>query len=159
MASSYDRPPDGFDAWIAALSTVTRTLHQLEEELEAATDLPLAWFEILIQLEGNCGSMCMSDLADVLVVSRSGITRIIGRMEAAGYVRRHIPPENRRTTLALLTKEGRKACEQAKPVHWEGVRRHFTDHLTKSDLEALRRIMSKIPIAQGCRHATAPPPL
>jgi DNA-binding MarR family transcriptional regulator len=86
----------------------------------------------------------MGELADDLLLSRGGVTRLIGRMEDAGLVRREVPPHDRRATYAHITDKGREAFERALPIHVSKVHEYFHQHLDDEELAALTRIMAKI---------------
>lgn len=122
-------PPDvRFKAWYGTLQASLRSLDLIEREVESRTGIPLAWYECLIFLhKGGAERRQMSELAEAILMSRGGATRVIARMEEAGLVRREIPPENRRVTYAVLTAKGRETAERVKPVHEEAVRKHFSD--------------------------------
>ena len=116
----------------------------LGAELQQATGLPLAWFEVLLRLGRSPDQrLRMSELARQMPLSTSGLTRLIDRVEAAGLVRREACPSDRRGQLAVLTDEGEAALGRALPVHVEGLRRHLAAAVG-DDLDvvtdALRRV-------------------
>ncbi len=132
-------PPDiTFRAWYGNLQASLRSLDRISRELERRTGIPLAWYEVLIFLaKGGSERRQMSELAEALLITRGGATRIIARIEDAGLVRREIPPENRRVTYAVLTDAGRETAARVRPVHEELVRRWFTDALDEGDAERM----------------------
>lgn len=137
--------PTGLEAWKAFLTSYRRVLDLLEKELRASVGLSLAAYDVLVQLGYSPeGRLRMSELADRIVLSRSGLTRLIDRMETAGLVQRASYPTDRRGSLAVLTPAGRATLADAAPVHLEGVRRHFTSHLTKEEAKVLQRALSKV---------------
>ena len=91
----------------------------------------------------------MNELADDLILSRGGATRLIARMEDAGLVERQTPPHDRRATFAVITDAGREAVERALPVHLEVVEELFTRHLDDEDTELLLRVAAKVCDAHG----------
>jgi DNA-binding MarR family transcriptional regulator len=95
----------------------------------------------------------MSELAQSLLVSRGGATRIIARMEEEGLVRREIPPENRRVTYAVLTPKGLETAERIRPVHEAAVRRHFTDAFGEDEAVMLREVSIAVLRGLGEEHA------
>ncbi len=149
-------PPDiKFKAWYASLQASMRSLDRIEREVEQETGIPLSWYEVLIYL-AKCDDgerRRMSDLAESLLVSRGGATRIIARMEEEGLVRREIPPENRRVTYAVLTPKGLKTAERVRPVHEAAVRRHFTDAFGEDEAETLREVSIAVLRGLGEEHA------
>jgi DNA-binding MarR family transcriptional regulator len=128
-----------FKAWYAALQASMRSLDRIERDVEQETGIPLSWYELLIYLAKCHHERCqMSKLAETLLVSRGGATRIVARMEEEGLVVREIPPENRRVTYAVITPKGLETAERVRPVHEAAVRRHFTDAFGEDEARALR---------------------
>jgi DNA-binding MarR family transcriptional regulator len=154
MTGPGDPPDIKFKAWYAALQASLRSLDRIERDVEQETGIPLAWYEVLIFLaKGGSERRRMSELADSLLVSRGGATRIVARMEEAGLVRREIPPENRRVTYAVLTAKGERAARRIRPVHEAAVRRHFSDAFDEGDAQALRDVSVKVLQRLGAEHA------
>src|SRR5918996_3114417 len=105
-------------AWYAQARMHARLIEVMAAEQERRTGLPAAWFDVLAHLAPN-DRVRMNELADELVVSRGGATRLVARMEEAGLVRRETPPSDRRATFAIITAKGVAALERAVPVHLE----------------------------------------
>jgi DNA-binding MarR family transcriptional regulator len=123
-------PPDiKFRAWYGALQASLRSLDLIEREVENRTGIPLAWYEVLAFLYkgGETDRRQMGELADALLMSRGGATRVVARMEDAGLVEREVPKENRRITYAVITGKGREAFDRVRPIHEEAVRKYFSD--------------------------------
>ena len=96
------------------LQANTRLTERINAELEAEAGLPLSWFEVLAKLSWAPESCSrMGALADDLLLSRGGTTRLIARMEEAGLVRREVPAHDRRATYAHVTDKGQEALERA----------------------------------------------
>jgi len=135
----------GFAAWYGLLQVSTRLTERISGELEAQTGLPLAWFELLVQLHwSEDGRRRMSELADALLLSRGGTTRLVARVETAGLVVREVPPHDRRATYAVLTDAGREAAERALPVQIQLVRDTFHSVLGEEEVGALVRIFDRV---------------
>jgi len=135
---------DELDAWRALLQTHAALFDVLERELIAEHDMPLAYYEVLVNLSENGGRMRMSDLADRVLLSRSGLTRLIDRMTTAGYVDRETCPSDRRGSYAVLTAAGMTALKKAWPSHARGVAEHFAKHLDKTETKQLTAILRRI---------------
>jgi DNA-binding MarR family transcriptional regulator len=134
-----------FLAWYSMLQVSTRLTERLNAELEEQVAIPLSWFEVLAQLHwapDECGRM--GELADNLLLSRGGVTRLIARMEDAGLVRRETPATDRRATFAHLTDAGREAFARALPAHIGNMHSLFHAPLSDQDLADLSRIMGKV---------------
>ncbi len=134
----------------------------IERELDRDVGLPLTWFEVLFRLAVTPdGSLRMQDLAERLVFSRSGVTRLVDRLESAGLVERARCPEDRRGTFTVLTIAGRAAYEQAQPHVRRAVDQHFARHLDVAEAMMLTKALAKVVAANGgdedsdCLKATA----
>jgi len=104
--------------WEALIRTVGSLLKTFEQELMESIGLPLTWFDVLLQLDSAPeGRLRMQALADSVVLSRSGLTRLVDRMEKAGLVGREHSSEDRRGYYAVITSEGRRVFQQPKLSH------------------------------------------
>jgi DNA-binding MarR family transcriptional regulator len=131
--------------WRSFLRAHATVLRALEGELVAANKLPLGWYDVLVQLvEAPAHRLRMTDLADRVLLSRSGVTRLVDRMVRAGLVRRTPCEDDLRGTYAEMTDEGFDALKAATPVHLRGVARHVTGLLEPAELAALGAAMEKI---------------
>jgi DNA-binding MarR family transcriptional regulator len=86
----------------------------------------------------------MGDLAQAVVVSKSGLTTLIDRMEEAGLVRREAPPGDRRSIDVVMTDEGRHRFAQWRAFHRAGIERHFCSHITEEEAEQLMDILGRL---------------
>lgn len=132
-------------AWRSFLEAHARVIARLEQELARERELPLSWYDVLVQLsEAEGGRLRMSDLADAVLISRSGLTRLVDRMARAGLVERMPCPEDRRGTHVTLTEAGRARLEDAAPVHLRGIEQHFSRYLDDAQAETLRSVFQRI---------------
>jgi DNA-binding MarR family transcriptional regulator len=132
-------------AWGGFLTTHARLVRQLDEELREAHGMPLGTFDVLIQLSRAPGQrLRMRDLADAIVLSRSGLTRLVDRLVRDGLVERERCGEDARGAWAVLTPAGRKALKQATPTHIEGVRRLFLSCLDDDDQVRLAAVWDRL---------------
>jgi len=113
-------------------------------ELEEQVGLPMRWYDVLVQLEDAPEGIPMNELADRILYSKSGFTRVVDRMEEAGLVRRVRPEHNRRTILVVMTEQGNETKERARRYHRDGIERHFAGHLSAADVKALIRALEKV---------------
>ena len=132
------------EAWRLFLEAHASLMRALERELMDERQLPLTWYDVLVQLEEAGGSLRMHELADRLLLSRSATTRFVERVEKRDLVERRACPEDRRGTHVVLTDDGREALRSAAPVHLAGVEEHFAERLTRSDTTALINAMKKL---------------
>jgi DNA-binding MarR family transcriptional regulator len=144
------RQPDqvgepSLEAWRAFLSAHARVLRVLEAELLAERQLALADFDVLCRLaEAPDRSLRMHDLADSVLLSRSGVTRLVDRLVRLGYVARVPCPGDLRGKLAVLTPAGLQRTRRAGPVHLRGVREQFIDRFSAEELQALTGLMNRL---------------
>lgn len=132
--------------YLRAHATVTR---MLEAELLAEQNLSLPAYDVLVQLAEAPGRrLRMTELADAVLLSRSGVTRLVDRMERAGLVCRVPVESDGRGVAAQLTPTGFDRLRTAARTHLRGVGRHFVARLTPADLAALERI-STLLVDQG----------
>jgi DNA-binding MarR family transcriptional regulator len=138
--------PERLRAWRLYLESTLALLDVLDAELERDADLPVRWYDVLVQLEETPGGLRMNELADRILYSKSGFTRVVDRMEAAGLVRRVRPENDRRSIFVVLTDDGRTAMEHARRHHRHGIEEHFSRHLSDADIAALARAFGKISV-------------
>jgi DNA-binding MarR family transcriptional regulator len=136
--------PERLDAWRAFLRAHAAVVGALETELEAERDLPLPWYDVLVSLSDAGGRLRMQELAERVLFSRSGLTRLVDRMATAGLVTRERCEDDRRGTFAVLTPTGVARLREAAGVHLRGIHDHFTTHLTDADVAALTAALDKV---------------
>lgn len=142
-------------AWRLFLEVHARLMARLESELRDETGMPLTWYDVLVQLAEAPGSrLRMQDLARRVLISKSGLTRLVDRLCAAGYLTREPDPEDGRGTLAVMTTKGRDALRDASPFHLAGVQRAFVDRLSAREVEAMGSALEHI--AEGLEDADRP---
>lgn len=135
---------DELRAWRAFLRSHAVVTRRLDAELSACAGLSLGDYDVLIQLAFADGRLRMHELADRVVLSRSGISRLVDRLVAAGYVRREHCAADARGAFAVLTDDGVERLRQATPAHLDGVRRSFLSHLRGGELSALADILERL---------------
>jgi DNA-binding MarR family transcriptional regulator len=125
--SSISRRDDALITTFGRLIEVqSRLERQLGADLESRCNLPHAWFEVLVRLgRSDGGQLTMGSLAEQVSLTTGGVTRLIDRMEAAGYVRRVPCATDRRVSYATLTDAGRVKLDGAAPVHAANLRSVF----------------------------------
>jgi DNA-binding MarR family transcriptional regulator len=132
-------------AWGGFLRAHARLVHELDEELRTLHNMPLGTFDVLIQLSfADDDRLRMRDLADAVVLSRSGLTRHVDRLVRDGLVRREKCGEDARGSWAVLTPKGRKAIAEATPTHIDGVRRRFLSALDSEDQARLGDLWERL---------------
>jgi DNA-binding MarR family transcriptional regulator len=131
--------------WRTFLRAHAGALRELERELMAETGTPLGWYDVLLQLAEAPGRrLRMAELADKVLLSRSGLTRVIDRLQTEGLVRREPSPGDARGTFTVLTAEGMARLRAAAPTHLAGIRKHWLAHFSDDELRELGRLLNRV---------------
>ena len=132
-------------AWRAFLRAHARVIRTLERELEDEERLALTDYDVLVQLaRADDRRLRMSELADGLLLSRSGATRLVDRLVAEGLVERVMCDTDRRGQWASLTDAGLERLRRATPTHLRGVAEHFLDRLSADELASMQAALTRI---------------
>lgn len=132
-------------AWRGFLRSSALLLRVLDAELRAEHGMPHRTYDALVQLsEAPDRRLHMKELAEALVHSPSGLTRVVDGLERDGYAWREVDPANRRSTLVVLTPAGLAALEAAWPTHVRGVKRHFADQVSREQARTLAEVFGAI---------------
>lgn len=132
-------------AWRAYLLSHSLVTRRLDEELRAERGISLAEYDALLQLALAPGrTLRMNQLAERVVLSRSGVTRLVDRLVADGLVARASCPSDARGAMAVLTEVGSEALRTASRTHLRGVDGYFLAALTEDDLVALERALEAV---------------
>ena len=133
------------EAWRTFLQAHFLVRRQLERELSDEQEMSLGEYEVLLILAfSEDRQKRMSELADWLMLSRSGATRVIDRMQQAGLVDRVSCDTDRRGQWAHLTDAGYQRLREASPTHLRGVGEHFLNRIPANELEDLQRILDRV---------------
>ena len=137
-------PPE-LAAWRGFLRAHALLVRELDCELEEAHGLPLISYELLVRLEqAPDHRMRMRDLAAELMLSRSGLTRLVDRLVRDGLIKRSTCSADARGAFAVLTSKGMRALQVARPAHLGGVRRRFLDHFDEDELATLAHVWERL---------------
>ena len=136
--------PERLRAWRLYFESALALGDVLDAESERDAGIPLRWYDALIQLEETPDGLRMNELAERILYSKSGFTRVVDRMEEAGLLRRVRPETDRRSILVVLTDQGRDTLEQARGHHRHAIEQHFSRHLSDTDVKALTRALEKV---------------
>jgi DNA-binding MarR family transcriptional regulator len=136
--------PERLRAWRLFFESALALLDVLDAELEQVVGIPQRWYDVLVHLEESPQGVPMNELAERILYSKSGFTRVVDRMEEAGLVRRARLENDRRTILIVLTDKGTETLKRARRHHRDGIERHFSQHLTDADVKALTRALEKV---------------
>jgi DNA-binding MarR family transcriptional regulator len=136
--------PEGLRSWRLFFESALALVDLLDAELQEDVGIPMRWYDVLVHLEEAPEGVPMKALAERILYSKSGLTRVVDRMEEAGLVRRVRPEHDRRSILIVLTDKGAKTMENARRHHRDGINRHFSQHLSQADVKALTRALEKV---------------
>src|SRR3954451_16389738 len=138
-------------AWRGMLRVHAALVKQLDAELSSAHRLPLSSYEVLLNLEAAPGKKRrMAELADSVLLSRSGMTRLVDRLEKDGLLRRDTCTDDGRGAYAVLTEKGAAALAEARRTHLDGVREKFVKRFNEAELRVLAEFWDRVvPGASG----------
>jgi DNA-binding MarR family transcriptional regulator len=137
-------------AWRALIRAQSSLACHLERELEEAAGLSLAWYEVLLVLDrAPEGALRLQQLMGTVLMTKSGVTRLVDRMEEAGLVSRSGCPSDRRGAFAVITDLGRQTLGRAAPVHAQGIDRHLASVLDPARAAQLRDSLTAVAEALG----------
>lgn len=131
--------------WRSFLRAHAGVMRELERELLAEAGMPLGWYDVLLTLaEAPDRRLRMAELADRVLLSRSGVTRLVDRLQAEGLVRREPSPHDARGTYTVLTADGLARLRRAAPVHLAGIRRHWLARFSDDELRTLGELLERL---------------
>jgi DNA-binding MarR family transcriptional regulator len=143
------------DAWRAVVTSHAAVTERVQRALAAADLPPLSWFEVLSAVKlSPTGSPRMSDLAEWLTLSRGGITKLVDRLEAAGYLERVTCATDRRSFHAQLTPAGHGMLEDMRTVYEAELERDLRA-LTAEEAELISATLQKVTASTCEREAAA----
>jgi DNA-binding MarR family transcriptional regulator len=132
-------------AWHGFVRVHASITRALDAEMVGLHGLPLSSYEVLLRLVGApAGRMRMAELADSAMLSRSGLSRLVDRLEKDGLLRRVKCNEDARGWFAEITSAGRRQFDEARQTHLDGVRRLFLDRLSGEELRRLGELWARL---------------
>lgn len=140
------------EAWRAFIVAHAVAIERIERALAGAGLPPLGWYDVLLELSVAPGRrLRMHELARAVVLSRSGLTRLVDRLEGAGLLRREPDPTDRRGSFAVLTEEGEAMRQRMWPVYAEGIHESFGRHLSDEEARTLAGVLGRLAGAMQSR--------
>ena len=132
-------------AWRALLNAHAAAIGAIERDLAARKLVPLTWYDVLVALsEAPAGRLRLHELASRVVLSRSGLTRLVDRLEAAGLLRREPVPTDRRGAYAVLTPAGDATLRRTWPTYARGIVEHFARHLDDAEAQVVTAALERV---------------
>ena len=145
MADALEPPaPERLEAYFALSEATSLLQHKIEQHLRSEGDLSTVQFQILMSLAFGKGAATMTQLADGVVYSRSGLSYQAGLLEKRGLIERVRSTDDERSTLVTITDEGRAVIDRVLPGHIAVVRGLLLDLLSDDDVERLGAIMTRV---------------
>jgi DNA-binding MarR family transcriptional regulator len=131
-------------AFLALLRTHARLKNLLELDVRRIGGLSVARFDVLTHLDMAGGRMRLSDLANAIVLSPPGLSKLFDRMEVSGLVERQPDPDDARSTVGVITRHGRAVVRKTRQQHHAFLQQIFGDVLGDRDLADVMRIMARL---------------
>ncbi len=132
-------------AWRGMLRAHAELTKELDAELAREHNLPLSSYEVLLFLaDAPDGRMRMAELADSVLLSRSGLTRLVDRLEREGLLKRERCESDARGYFAEITPKGRRLFDAARRTHLDGVRARFLSRFSRDELRAMGALWQKL---------------
>src|SRR5713101_577865 len=132
-------------AWRSFLTAHAALINQIERELLEAGVVPLSWYDVLFALyEAPEQRLRMNELASAIVLSRSGLTRLVDRLETEGLLARERSVSDRRGAFAVLTEKGVAAMRKAWPVYAKGIDEHFARYLSDDEACTITEVFKRL---------------
>lgn len=149
MTDPTSRPPDPGDwrvgVWRSFLRAHAVVVRELERELERDAGIALPWYDVLLTLaQAPQRRLRMADLADRVLLSRSGLTRLVDRLQKDELVRREPSPDDARGMYTVLLPAGLQRLRAAAPVHLAGIQRHWLSRFDDEELRTLAGLMERL---------------
>ena len=133
------------DAWGALLQVHAELVPILDRQLRARTALPLAWYDVLLELSASpYRQLTMTELSERVVLSRTRISRVVDELTDAGLVRRQPNPADARSAFAVLTSDGLGRFREAAPIYLGGIESQFAAALSDDDLRAVGSALARV---------------
>jgi len=131
--------------WSLFITVHSRLIAKFETHLAQAEQIPLHWYDVLIELyEAPMHRLRMRDLAHNVVLSRSGLTRLVDNLEKEGLLQRQDDPDDRRGSYAVITDKGIVAMRAAWPIYAKLINDYFIQQLSEADAVLLSQIFQRL---------------
>ncbi len=132
-------------AWRKFLVAHVMLIEQIEQDLAQAELPPLSWYDVLFALsEAPEQRLRLHELAEAVLLSRSNLTRLLDRLEAAGLIQREQCSSDRRGAFAVITNEGFKMLDQMWSVYGQAIEKYFACHLDANEVKFFIKILNRL---------------
>jgi DNA-binding MarR family transcriptional regulator len=146
MTSTYT-PPQRLESWVSFLQSHSAITRELSAQLQHEHGLTLSDYEVLLRLKNTEGGMMRRvDLAEQVLLTASGITRLLEGLERAGFVRKETCASDARVSYAKITDEGLAKFKAASKTHLQGIDELFLSRYSGSELATLAELLGRLPV-------------
>jgi DNA-binding MarR family transcriptional regulator len=151
-------PPQQLDSWVSFLRAHAAITRELSVQLQREHGLTLNDYEVLLHLSHSEGGMLRRvDLAERVLLTASGITRLLEGLERAGFVRKETCDSDARVSYAKLTDDGAAKLREAAVTHLRGIDELFVGRYSGSELATLAELLARLPVTgAGCKTPDEP---
>jgi DNA-binding MarR family transcriptional regulator len=158
MTSATFTPPQQLEGWVSFLRAHAAITRELSAQLQREHDLTLNDYEVLLHLShADGGMMRRVDLAQQVLLTASGITRLLEGLERAGYVCKETCASDARVSYAKLTDAGSEKLRAAAETHLRGIGELFLSRYSGSELTTLAELLSRLPVTgSDCKASSEP---
>jgi DNA-binding MarR family transcriptional regulator len=136
-------------AWRAIRGAHQALVDAIEHDLAAESLPALAWFDVLAKLESEPAPLRPKDMLCQVSVTKSGLTRLLDRIEEAGLIARSYCPSDRRGTFLTITDEGRQTLEKMKPVRGRVFEEHLAGQMSPAEAETVGELLDRVVASAG----------
>ena len=136
--------PERLRAWRLFFESALALIDILDSDFQRDSGFSTRWYDVLVHLEETPEGLRMNELAEKILFSKSGLTRVIDRMEQDGLIRRHRPENDRRSVFVLQTESGQTAMAEARRRHHKWIEQNFSRPLSDAEIKALTRALEKL---------------
>lgn len=132
-------------AWRAFITTHSTLIDRINRAMQDADVIPLHWYDVLIEVyEAPEHRLRLSELARKVVLSKSGLTRLVDKLVEAGLLERQSSPEDGRGAYAVLTDAGLDAMRKAWPIYAQGIQDYFATYLSIEEVDILAKAFERM---------------
>ena len=136
---------DELQMWLALMQGMAKVNRQLAWDMQKEHGCHISWYDVMVRLNhAPEKQMTMSELADRVVMSGGGLTRLLDKMVEAGLVERVLDPEDRRLVLARLTREGQEHATELMLAHQQRIKEYVVQHLSEEEVQTVRAAFERI---------------
>lgn len=136
---------DRVNAWRSLLLSQARVLAAIENDLARDKQIPLSWYDVLLELNAAPGRrLRMAELADRVVLSRTRVSRLVNELQTEGLLTREPCPNDGRVTYATISPAGRNALRRAAPRYLDNIERHFTSLLSDDERHVIATALDRV---------------